>query len=73
MTRLIPDAQCPCGSVLIPSRVASGTVPRDAAYVCLKCARAYYWIGRPPQLTALSPTQRRANEDDEDDERRLMR
>jgi hypothetical protein len=72
MTRLIPDAQCPCGSVLIPSRVASGTVPRGAAYVCLKCARAYYWAGTPPRLAALSPLERRADEDD-DDERPLMR
>ena len=66
MTRFIPDDECNvCGSVLIPREAASGNVPKNADYVCLKCGRPYRWTGNPPRLTALSVVETRADDDDD--------
>jgi len=65
MTRLSPEETCDrCGSLLFPPQLASETkVPATAAYVCLKCGRAYAWAGTPPRLTVLGPVAISSDDD----------
>ena len=60
MTRLSPDERCGgCGSPVWPPSLAFDViVPSAADYVCLKCRRAYRWVGNPPRLMPLIPFDR---------------
>jgi len=49
---LIADIRCEsCDGILVPPRMIGGpTVRKDAAFVCVRCSRPYYWQGEPPRL-----------------------
>jgi CRP/FNR family transcriptional regulator, cyclic AMP receptor protein len=51
------DERCiECGSLLVPRNLAFGVIiSAEADYVCVKCLRAYRFVGNPPRLTMLVP------------------
>lgn len=68
MTRLLPDERCACGSLLVPLELAFGfTVPQGTEYVCLRCGRAFRWVGNPPTLTLFVAAERLDGDDEDDD------
>jgi hypothetical protein len=56
MTKVVADQSCTvCNGMLVPPSIATRFVtPPGMDYVCVKCGRAFQWVGNPPRLTLLS-------------------
>ena len=52
LTALIADTRCEsCEGILVVPRMIGGPAVRmDAAFVCVRCNRPYYWVGEPRRL-----------------------